>query len=227
MKILKIYRQKQNTLAELKKKSLTALTAQNCKSMLETWLRIPLCITLWSSPLWWNMYFNLYWYTRWAHSFKEEITWIHMTHTLVFIFRLEAVVWKKRKPLAIAAAALACRHWSLPCYSLCFFQSFSGELKKNNMTERKMSTNWQKLQGALYCFLSLTSCFIGFFYMYCPILPLLLFNRKLFRKITGYSLSNQHNMLPVNPKYDDWFYQIYNDLHKLLWNSKLLCCILG
>ena len=73
-----------------------------------------------------------------------------------------------------------------------FFQSFSGELKKNNMTERKMSTNWQKVQGALYCFLSLTSCFIGFFYMYCPILPLLLFNRKLFRKITGYSLSNQH-----------------------------------
>jgi len=52
------------------------------------------------------------------------------------------------------------------------------------MTERKMSTNWQKLQGALYCFLALTSCFIGFFYMYCPILPLLLFNRKLFRKIT-------------------------------------------
>ena len=118
-----------------------------------------------------------------------------MTHTLVFIFRLEAVVWKKRKPLATAAAAHACLTTpilSSPCYSLCFFQSFSGELKKNNMTERKMSTNWQKLQGALYCFLSLTSCFIGFFYMYCPILPLLLFNRKLFRKITGYSLSNQH-----------------------------------
>ena len=91
-----------------------------------------------------------------------------------------------------------------PCpVILCvFFQSFSGELKKNNMTERKMSTNWQKLQGALYCFLSLTSCFIGFFYMYCPILPLLLFNRKLFRKITGYSLSNQNTiMLPVNPKW--------------------------
>ena len=126
-----------------------------------------------------------------------------MTHTLVFIFRLEAVVWKKRKPLATAAAALA----SLPTLILAllffvfFFQSFSGELKKNNMTERKMSTNWQKLQGALYCFLSLTSCFIGFFYMYCPILPLLLFNRKLFRKITGYSLSNQNTiMLPVNPK---------------------------
>ena len=124
-----------------------------------------------------------------------------MTHTLVFIFRLEAVVWKKRKPLATAAAALAYLTTPIsPCYSLCFFQSFSGELKKNNMTERKMSTNWQKLQGALYCFLSLTSCFIGFFYMYCPILPLLLFNRKLFRKITGYSLSNQHIMLPVNVK---------------------------
>ena len=120
-----------------------------------------------------------------------------MTHTLVFIFRLEAVVWKKRKPLATAAAGRACLlNDTDPQLALLFFvfffQSFSGELKKNNMTERKMSTNWQKMQGALYCFLSLTSCFIGFFYMYCPILPLLLFNRKLFRKITGYSLSNQH-----------------------------------
>ena len=94
---------------------------------------------------------------------------------------------------AAALAYLTTPILSSPCYSLWFFfQSFSGELKKNNMTERKMSTNWQKLQGALYCFLSLTSCFIGFFYMYCPILPLLLFNRKLFRKITGYFLSNQH-----------------------------------
>ena len=95
-----------------------------------------------------------------------------------------------------AAAALALLNDTDPQLALLFFvfffQSFSGELKKNNMTERKMSTNWQKLQGALYCFLSLTSCFIGFFYMYCPILPLLLFNRKLFRKITGYSLPNRH-----------------------------------
>ena len=108
--------------------------------------------------------------------------------------------------LPLQPRALACLTTpilSSPCYSLFFFQSFLGELKKNNMTERKMSTNWQKLQGALYCFLSLTSCFIGFFYMYCPILPLLLFNRKLYRKITGYFLPNQHIMLPANPKYDN------------------------
>ena len=146
-------------------------------------------------------------------------------------FSVGSCSWKKRKPLATAAVALACLTTpilSSPCYSLWFFfQSFSGELKKNNMTERKMSTNWQKLQGALYCFLALTSCFIGFFYMYCPLLPLLLFNRKLYRKITGYSLSNQHIILPVNPKYDNWLYQIYDDLHKLLWDSKLACCILG
>ena len=38
---------------------------------------------------------------------------------------------------------------------------------------------------------------------------------------TGYSLSNQHILSPINPKYDDWFCQIYEDLHKLFWNSKL------
>ena len=38
---------------------------------------------------------------------------------------------------------------------------------------------------------------------------------------TGYSLSNRHILSPINPKYDDWYWQIYKDLHKLFWNSKL------
>ena len=38
---------------------------------------------------------------------------------------------------------------------------------------------------------------------------------------TGYYLSNQHILSPINPKRDDWFCQIYEDLHKLFWNSKL------
>ena len=155
-----------------------------------------------------------------------------MTHTLVFIFRLEAVLEEEKAtcyPCSRACLLNDTDPQLALLFFVCFFQSFLGELKKNNMTERKMSTNWQKLQGALYCFLSLTSCFIGFFYMYCPILPLLLFNRKLYRKITGYSLPNQHIMLPANPKYDNWFHQIYDNLHKLFWDSKLakpMCCIL-
>ena len=31
---------------------------------------------------------------------------------------------------------------------------------------------------------------------------------------TGYSLSDQHILPPINPKYDDWFCQIYKDIHK-------------
>ena len=36
-----------------------------------------------------------------------------------------------------------------------------------------------------------------------------------------YSLSDQHIVSPMNPKYEDWFCQIYKDLHKLFWNSNL------
>ena len=38
---------------------------------------------------------------------------------------------------------------------------------------------------------------------------------------TGYSLSNQYILLPINPEYEEGFYQSYEDLHKLFWNSKL------
>ena len=37
---------------------------------------------------------------------------------------------------------------------------------------------------------------------------------------TGYFLSDQHILSPINPKYDDWYCQIYKDLHKLFWISK-------
>ena len=40
-------------------------------------------------------------------------------------------------------------------------------------------------------------------------------------KGTGYSLSDQHILSPINPTYDNWFCQIYEDLYKLFWNSKL------
>ena len=51
-------------------------------------------------------------------------------------------------------------------------------------TKPRRSLHLQKICGALYCFLSVASCCVGFFYIYCPIFPLFLFNRKLFRKIT-------------------------------------------
>ena len=38
---------------------------------------------------------------------------------------------------------------------------------------------------------------------------------------TGYSLSGQYIFSPINPKYNVWFSRIYEDLHKLFWNSKL------
>ena len=45
-------------------------------------------------------------------------------------------------------------------------------------------------------------------------------------QITGYSFSDQYIFSPINPKYDDWFCQIYKDLYKLLWeiqNLQNLC----
>ena len=62
--------------------------------------------------------------------------------------------------------------------ALFFSQSFSGVV--NNMTQ----SYWRKICGVTYCFLSFASCLVGFFYIYCPFLPLLLFNRNFFRKIT-------------------------------------------
>ena len=38
---------------------------------------------------------------------------------------------------------------------------------------------------------------------------------------TGYSLSDQHISSPIKPKYDDLFCQIYKNLHKMFWNTKL------
>ena len=38
---------------------------------------------------------------------------------------------------------------------------------------------------------------------------------------TGYSLSDQYIFAPISPKYDNLFCQIYKDLNKLFWNSKL------
>ena len=43
-------------------------------------------------------------------------------------------------------------------------------------------------------------------------------------QFTGYSLSDQDILSPINPKHDDWFCQIYNDLQKLFWNSKPAKC---
>ena len=76
-----------------------------------------------------------------------------MTHTLVFIFRLEAVVWKKRKPLATAAAAHACLTTpilSSPCYSLCFFSVFFGWTKEEQHDRKK---NVYKLAKSAGCFI--------------------------------------------------------------------------
>ena len=36
---------------------------------------------------------------------------------------------------------------------------------------------------------------------------------------TGYSLSDQHILSPINPKHNDWFSKIFKDLHRLFWNS--------
>ena len=36
----------------------------------------------------------------------------------------------------------------------------------------------------------------------------------LFTAFTGCSLSDQHILSPINPKCKDWFFQIYQDLHK-------------
>ena len=41
----------------------------------------------------------------------------------------------------------------------------------------------------------------------------------LFTTFTGCSLSDQHILSPINPKCNDRFCQIYEDLHKLFWNS--------
>ena len=41
---------------------------------------------------------------------------------------------------------------------------------------------------------------------------------------TGCSLSDQHILSPIKPKYNDWFCQIYKDLHKLFGNSKHKFC---
>ena len=40
-------------------------------------------------------------------------------------------------------------------------------------------------------------------------------------KGTGYSLSDHNILSPINPTYDDWLCQIYEDLCKLFWNPKL------
>ena len=78
-----------------------------------------------------------------------------MTHTLVFIFRLEAVVWKKRKPLATAAAALAYLTTpilSSPCYSLCFFSVFFGRTKEEQHDRKKNVYKLAKTAGCLILF---------------------------------------------------------------------------
>ena len=42
---------------------------------------------------------------------------------------------------------------------------------------------------------------------------------------TGYSLSDQHIFSPINPKYDDWFCQIY--IHYRIVKMKKVRCNLG
>ena len=73
-----------------------------------------------------------------------------------------------------------------------------------------------------------------FIYFLCCISTLLLkesinINRMNLKSSTGCSLSDQHILSPINPKYKEWFCQIYEDLHKLFWNSKLECntCVLN
>ena len=43
-------------------------------------------------------------------------------------------------------------------------------------------------------------------------------NRMNLKSSTGCSLSDQHILSPINPKYNDWFCQIYKDLNKLFVN---------
>ena len=43
-------------------------------------------------------------------------------------------------------------------------------------------------------------------------------NRMNLKSSTGCSLSDQHILFPINPKYNDWFCQIYKDLNKLFVN---------
>ena len=76
-----------------------------------------------------------------------------MTHTLVFIFRLEAVVWKKRKPLATAVAALA--YLTTPILALLFFVFFSvffGRTKEEQHDRKKNVYKLAKTAGCLILF---------------------------------------------------------------------------
>ena len=77
-----------------------------------------------------------------------------MTHTLVFIFRLEAVVWKKRKPLATAAAGRACLlNDTDPQLALLFFVFFSVFFGRTKEEQHDRKKNVYKLAKTAGCFI--------------------------------------------------------------------------
>ena len=45
-----------------------------------------------------------------------------------------------------------------------------------------------------------------------------------YSSFTGCSLSDKHIFLTINEKYNVWFCQIYEDLHKLFWSSRQKFC---
>ena len=49
-------------------------------------------------------------------------------------------------------------------------------------------------------------------------LTLLQVNKSNLFISAGCSLSDQHILSPINPEYNNWFCQIYEDLHKFFWN---------
>ena len=118
-----------------------------------------------------------------------------MTHTLVFIFRLEAVVWKKRKPLATAAAALA--YLTTPILALLFFVFFSvffGRRTKEEQHDRKK--NVYKLAKTAGCLILFFVTYFLFHWILLYVLSNLAFtfvqSKVVSKDYRLFFLSNQH-----------------------------------
>ena len=98
----------------------------------------------------------------------------------------------------------------LPYLFLIWVQCLRNWMNWIQNTGKSLSMEWKKLLLKTWITQKKSSTYRK--------LALLQINKSNLFISTGCSLSDQHILSPINPEYNNWFYQIYEDLHKFFWN---------